>query len=163
MHAPSPRRIHAFPRRLASLRAPAPLLTAAAVACSLAAASFSAHATELAVTVDQVRSADGALLVSVVRGERGFDGADEPVAQLMVQPVVPAARFTLDLPPGTYGIRMFHDLDGDGDLETNLVGLPSEPWAFSNNAVGTFGPPKWGAVRFEVGADPVAQSIRLNH
>ena len=152
----------ASPRLPASFRLPAVLL-AAAVAGSLAASPTAAHGAEVAVTVEDIRSTDGALLVSVVRGERGFDGEDQPVARMMVQPAVPAARFSLDLPPGTYGIRMFHDIDGDGGLNTNLVGLPSEPWAFSNNAVGNFGPPKWGKVRFEVGGEPVVQSIRLNH
>ena len=152
-----------LPRLPASFRLPAVLLTAVAAGGLPAASPTAAHAAEVAVTVEEVRSTDGSLLVSVVRGERGFDGEDPPVARMMVRPTVPAARFSLDLPPGTYGIRMFHDLDGDGDLNTNLVGLPTEPWAFSNNAVGSFGPPKWGKVRFEVGGEPAAQSIRLNH
>lgn len=161
-------RTESFPRLRASLRRPAfsrfpAVLLIAAAAGGFAASAPAARAAELAVTVEDVRSADGALLVSVVRGAGGFDGEDEPVARVMVRPTVPAAKFSLDLPPGTYGIRMFHDLDEDGDLNTNLIGIPSEPWAFSNNAVGSFGPPKWGKVRFEVGGEPVAQSIRLNH
>ena len=166
-------RTESSPRPRPSLRRPAlsrisaAVLTAAAAvagaAGGFAASAPAARAAELAVTVEDVRSADGALLVSVVRGARGFDGEDEPVARMMVRPIVPAAKFSLDLPPGTYGIRMFHALGGDGDLNTNLIGIPSEPWAFSNNAVGSFGPPKWGKVRFEVGGEPVAQSIRLNH
>ena len=55
------------------------------------------------------------------------------------------------------------DLNGNDELDSNLVGMPREPWAFSNNAAGRFGPPKWKDVRFEMGDSDVTQSIRLNH
>ena len=164
MRTPSSRRLRVSGRRPASRRLPALFLTAvAASAGGLAASPLAAHAAELAVTIDEIRSTDGALMVSVVRGEDGFDGTNEPVTRMKVLPTVPSARFTLELPPGAYGIRMFHDLDGDGALNANLIGIPSEPWAFSNNATGAFGPPGWAKVRFEVGDEPVAQAIRLNH
>ena len=43
-----------------------------------------------------------------------------------------------------------------------FVGMPTEAWGFSNNAVGRFGPPDWEQVSFQVDGD-VQQSIRLNH
>ena len=36
--------------------------------------------------------------------------------------------------PGRYGIKMFHDVDGDGEMGTNIVGFPTEPFGFSNDA-----------------------------
>ena len=44
-----------------------------------------------------------------------------------------------DLPPGTYAIKLFHDANGNGELDTNLVGMPVEGYGFSNDA-GRFGP-----------------------
>ncbi len=36
-------------------------------------------------------------------------------------------------------LTLFQDLDGDGRMGTNLVGIPSEPWG-SSGTPGTFGP-----------------------
>ena len=36
-------------------------------------------------------------------------------------------------------LTLFQDLDGDGRMGTNLVGIPSEPWG-SSGSPGTFGP-----------------------
>jgi len=36
-----------------------------------------------------------------------------------------------DLPLGQYSIAIFHDLNRDGKLNTNLWGIPIEPYAFS--------------------------------
>ena len=64
------------------------------------------------------------------------------------------------LPAGEYAIQVMHDRDGK--LDTNFVGIPNEPWAFSNNSTGNMGPRKWADVKFVL-SDDVTQSIRLNH
>jgi len=38
-----------------------------------------------------------------------------------------------DLPHGQYAIAVYHDVNGNGKLDKNLLGIPSEPYAFSNN------------------------------
>ncbi len=54
------------------------------------------------------------------------------------------------LATGTYAFRYFHDIDGDKDLNTNWVGMPTEPYGFSNNVVGSFGPPAFEKWLFEM-------------
>lgn len=137
-------------------------LAAAALAAAVAAAG-GAGAAELSVSIEDIRSEEGTVLVQIVRGERGFDGEERPVAQISIRPAGQAVRFGLELPEGTYGIQVFHDVNDSAELETTIVGMPSEPWAFSNNAVGAFGPPRWDAVSFRIGDSPAVQSIRLNH
>ena len=51
---------------------------------------------------------------------------------------------------GSYGFSFFHDVNDNKKLDTNFVGIPKEPYGFSNNQKGTFGPPKYEAVAFEV-------------
>jgi uncharacterized protein (DUF2141 family) len=57
------------------------------------------------------------------------------------------------LEPGTYAVIVFHDLDGDGRLTMNPFGVPTEPFAFSNNARGNMGPASWEQASFTVRAD----------
>ena len=65
-----------------------------------------------------------------------------------------------DLPAGDYAVKAFHDIDGDGEMDVNPFGMPVEPYAFSNNAVGNMGPAGWDQARFAVSGD-VAQTIRI--
>ena len=44
---------------------------------------------------------------------------------------------------GIYSISVFHDENNNGILDTGLFGIPSEPYAFSNNPSTGFGPPSF--------------------
>jgi len=58
------------------------------------------------------------------------------------------------LPSGEYAIMAFHDDDDDGKLTCDgLFGMPSEPYAFSNNPSTWFGPPAHRKCVFQVEAD----------
>jgi uncharacterized protein (DUF2141 family) len=73
-----------------------------------------------------------------------------------------AVAFNLAAPaPGRYAIRMFHDVDSDGAMDTNVIGIPTEPIGFSNNAPLQFGPPSFAAAAFNVTASGAVQSIAL--
>jgi uncharacterized protein (DUF2141 family) len=59
------------------------------------------------------------------------------------------ATFTIDsLEYGTYAIKVYHDENSDGELDTNILGIPSEDYGFSNDASGWFGPPSWEKSKF---------------
>ena len=51
--------------------------------------------------------------------------------------------------PGTYAIAVFHDVNGNGKLDRSFIGLPNEPYGFSND-VGRRGPPSFEAARIVV-------------
>lgn len=68
-------------------------------------------------------------------------------------------RAELQLPLGDYALSAFYDRDDDGELDTNFVGMPSEPIALSNNAKGKFGAPSYSDAVFTLGAHPIIQSI----
>jgi len=46
----------------------------------------------------------------------------------------------VNLPPGKYAVRYFHDENMNGNLDTNKMDIPTEGYGFSNNAYGLFGP-----------------------
>ena len=68
----------------------------------------------------------------------------------------------LRLPYGTYGISVFHDQDSNGELNTNLFGIPKEPVGFSNNARGTFGPPDFEQTTFDFLEDRQTIKIKID-
>ncbi|MFN4300090.1 MAG: DUF2141 domain-containing protein [Thermaurantimonas sp.] len=58
-------------------------------------------------------------------------------------------RYT-DLTPGNYSVEAFHDQNNNGKLDTNPFGIPREPYGFSNNVRGNFGPPDFELTLFQV-------------
>lgn len=64
-----------------------------------------------------------------------------------------------NMPAGEYGLKMYHDVDMNGQMNTNAFGLPTEPYAFSNNALGMMGPAKWDAAKFTVSENGAVQNI----
>ena len=67
----------------------------------------------------------------------------------------------LQLPAGEYALSVFYDINGNGDLDTNWIGIPKEPVALSNNARNRFGPPKYKDAVFTLGAETVVQKISI--
>jgi len=121
-----------------------------------------AHGAELTIRVDNIPEGGGRVMIQVLGSRAAFDGEEPPDASAILPAIAPGIEITTTaLPPGTYGVRVMHDRNGNGELDTNLMGIPDEPWGFSNNAQGTLGPPGWDAVRFDLEGD-VIQDIRLN-
>lgn len=54
-----------------------------------------------------------------------------------------------DLEYGTYAMALFQDMDNDGKIEKNFLGIPKDPYAFSNNARPTFKAPSFDDCCFE--------------
>jgi len=49
---------------------------------------------------------------------------------------------------GEYAIRVFHDENKNGKLDTDFLGIPEEDYGYSNDASGWFGPPSWEKAKF---------------
>ncbi|GLX79900.1 hypothetical protein tinsulaeT_32400 [Thalassotalea insulae] len=58
-----------------------------------------------------------------------------------------------NLPAGDYAIRFFHDEDNDGQLATNLIGMPKEGYGFSNDAKPNFGPVDFKHAKFVINGE----------
>ncbi len=134
-------------------------LIAAAVAALGTAAPVLAQ--DSSVTFEfETGSTTGSVMVVLFSSKAGYDG-NQPVAAMTVPASASPVTVTFDgLAPGSYGMKSFHDLDGDGEMDTNPFGMPIEPYAFSNNAVGNMGPASWERARFNV-SGAVVQTITL--
>lgn len=120
-----------------------------AIAIAILSACSAAGAADLSVRVEDVRSAQGNIMVAV------YDSADSflkrPAKAARVAATAGAVELVIrDLPAGEYGIALFHDSNGNGKMDSNAMGIPSEDHAFSNNARGTMGPPKFEQVKFSL-------------
>ena len=66
------------------------------------------------------------------------------------------------VPPGTYAISLFHDENGNGKLDKQLI-LPREGYGFSRDAPVRFGPPSFASAAFAVAGADQDQTIRIRY
>ncbi len=106
-----------------------------------AAAALPARAAEGCATVEvrNVRPQQGFLMVAAYLDAEAFE-KKKPAAQLRL----PAGDAVMNLEVcGLSGpqvaLTLFQDLDSDGKMGRNLLGMPTEPWGASGSP-GAFGP-----------------------
>lgn len=59
----------------------------------------------------------------------------------------------IDIDPGTYAVKFFHDSNTNGKMDFNWMSIPTEGFGFSNNAYGLFMPKKFEAWLFDISGD----------
>lgn len=138
-----------------------PAVLAAALFALAATPAVSQGTSTLRVTLE-TKDAGGTIAVALYDGPAKFAKTDGAFRSAKAK--VEGGRATVvfeGLAPGTYALGAFHDVDGNGKLNTLPVGLPTEPYGFSRGARGSFGPPKFAAAAFEAKAGVTTQAFRL--
>ncbi|HSP26504.1 MAG TPA: DUF2141 domain-containing protein [Saliniramus sp.] len=129
-------------------------LGAAFLFASVAAASSAT----VTVQVNDIESGEGQIYVGLC--DRGFEEA------LCIDGKFQAARpgtmtFTFEnVPPGTYAIAAYHDVNGNGRMDTGTFSLPKEPYGFSND-VGRIAPPNFLAATIPVSSPGATITVRM--
>ena len=128
--------------------------------------TIQASAADLTIEVRGLRSGDGRVLVAVHGPESKdtFPSGDDVVAGRRQPAQVGSVRFVVgDLSPGRYAVAAFHDANDNGELDTNLLGIPSEGYGFGNDASALFGPPDFEAAAITVGDTTVVAVLTLSY
>ena len=141
------------------------MIRIASVAAALlltAAPAFAQSADNKVVLTFETGARTGMVMVALYDSASAFDGGSaRPVAATAVSASGSRVVATFEnLPAGDYAMKAFHDVNGDGEMNTHPFGMPVEPYAFSNNAVGNMGPARWDRAHFAVSGE-TAQTISI--
>lgn len=143
--------------------------TGPAVATGLAILAGCAHAMAspqqsagphtLTLRVEGVRSADGQL-----RAELLGRAAGETTQRRVTFAVQDAVQGTTlirfpGLLAGDYAVQLYHDENGNGEVDMNVVGIPQEGYGFSNVPVVQGGIPPFDRMKVSVTADASATAV----
>ena len=112
------------------------------------------NAAEVVVRVSGLTEPLGQVGCSLFAGAAGFP-TDNPSARNLWLPADAkgvTCRFT-DVPEGIYAVAIGHDLNGSKRVDTNFLGLPTEPWGVANNARPSLRAPRFDEAAFKVAAD----------
>lgn len=112
-----------------------------------------AQSSEIQFDMLAINSDAGKLYVQLFKGKENYTKG-KALASSVVEAKVGDNTVVFDnIEQGEYAIRFFHDENGNGKLETNFIGMPTEGYGFSNDAKPSFGPAKYKDMKFAVTAE----------
>ena len=119
---------------------------------------------ELVVTISDIRNTNGSLLVAVMNTDAAWNNTEKPVAVDKVAVTDAATKDGLvlkfQLPAGSYAVQVMHDENGNGKLDANFMGIPTEGYGFSNNPT-VMRRAHFSEAKFDITEAPAAITVRL--
>ncbi len=104
---------------------------------------------DLFIEVDNIRQDMGTIWVGIYDKEANFLVKEKAI--ILGEAVRTTGRLTVqvsDLPRGEYAVALFHDINGNGELDVNFLGIPTEPFAFSGQPGSRWRLPRFEEVKF---------------
>lgn len=119
----------------------------------------------LFVNVDNVRSSQGLIAVTLYTDDRRKFLAKRGSLYVGRVPARQGrTRACIHVPrPGTYAVAVYHDADSDRSFDRTGLGLPAEGFGFSNNPPTFLGLPNFSRVRLNVPRTNLSTTIRLHY
>lgn len=116
----------------------------------------------LDIEITGLRSAKGVIQLCLTADAGAFpDCKSGGGIKRTLSAAAPRIRFE-GLAPGEYAVAVIHDANANARLDTTL-GIPREGFGFSRNPAIRFGPPRFTAAQFAVGAGSETQQVRMRY
>lgn len=103
------------------------------LSCVLYLSSLSTPPTyDLEVKVEGLRNQKGKVYIGVYDTKEDFEGMEKIVDGAILEAGGERMSHVFRLPAKTYAIAVFHDENGNGQLDKNFLGIPKEGYGFSS-------------------------------
>lgn len=149
-----------------------PLFTAISITSLLLSSAF-VSAKTVHFTIEGVKSSKGKIYVQLFKGEENYQNNNAHISS-----IANARKGTVtitfndlgvddldhdseDLNNNDYGIRYFHDENDNASMESNLFGMPTEGYGYSNNAKANYGPVKYAQIKFQLANETVLNTSTI--
>jgi len=120
----------------------------------------------LNLTLSNIEKIEGKLYVAVIakKDADGFPEDRKAFYKHVVRDVTSSEQqVTFNLPVGTYALAVLQDLNGNARMDKNFLGIPQEPYGFSNNFTPTIAAPDFEDCSFQLSSKSNHYKIRLIH
>lgn len=90
-----------------------------------------AFANNVKLKISNVKPNEGKVIISIHGSKESFKNhkADKII---VLETTASEIETSLELPDGEFAFAIYQDLNSDGKLNSNLIGIPKEPFGFSN-------------------------------
>jgi len=119
---------------------------------------------QLTTTITNIKEIKGNIEFGLYDDPEVFLSDTEQYKVLYIDVVSNTLIITIDsLPEGNYAISLMHDLNSDGEMESNFFHIPQEPYGFSNNYHPRFSKPDFEDCQFYYNGESLELTIELIH
>jgi uncharacterized protein (DUF2141 family) len=119
------------------------------------------------VEITDIRSTRGQVVIQLWDTAEGFpknpDIRLHPLQIPATQSINGHLQATLTVSPGIHAITVWHDENGNGKFDTNLVGIPKEGYGASNNPVTHFHAPSFDQAKFDAASSGCRLVIAMHY
>jgi uncharacterized protein (DUF2141 family) len=122
-----------------------------------------ASSTALVLSIQGVRSNKGSIRAALLKADPVAGVARNSAGKVMIATEGTLTMRFENLVPGEYAVQLFHDENDNGEMDSNLFGIPLEGFGFSNDARASFGPPKFAQMKVSVGTTPVQTTATITY
>jgi uncharacterized protein (DUF2141 family) len=123
---------------------------------------FFQNSGSIVVNIQNIKSDKGKIMIALYDSQKTYMKEEKAIDKQVATIKNKQASVTFkNLKYGKYAFVLFHDANNDNKLNTNLVGIPTEDYAFSNNASGMFGPPSFNKSSFSVNSEKVTFTLKI--
>ena len=107
------------------------------------------NSSKLVIHITGFDNSKGVAKVALVNSKENYK-ADMPFKGFDYEIINNEVIKTITLPYGEYAVKVYHDENGNNELDTRIFGIPIERYGFSNNARGTLSPPEYNEAVFNL-------------
>jgi uncharacterized protein (DUF2141 family) len=116
---------------------------------------------KIMITVEQINSTKGTIKVAIFNSENDF--LEKPFVSKSRQASTGEMEFVFSgLADGEYSVSIYHDENDNGELDTNFMGIPDEPYGISLEGRNMFGPPSYKNAKFTLKDESARLRISLD-
>ena len=126
---------------------------------ALSASKSSDQQSPLNIEILNVQKNQGKIVVEIYKDEASWLESPFRKATLSTDGVSKTASF--NIPHGKYAISIYQDINENGKLDMNFLGIPKEPVGFGNN-YRPFGKPKFESASIEHTSTSKPKAIKLD-
>ena len=103
------------------------------------------------ITINNLRNNNGHVLLSLFNQAKGWPEDEATTLRKVEVPIKNnTASITFhNMPKGNYAVAIMHDENDNYKMDYNFFKMPKEGYGFSNDVMGTFGPPGFKEASFK--------------
>lgn len=118
---------------------------------------------QLAIEIQNIEVVEGYIRIGVFNSEEKFLKRNSTFKNYIIAVESNTETIVIDdLPKGEYAFILYHDINSDGKMNRKFIGIPKEPFGFSNNVRPKLAKPTFEECKFVL-EDNLELKIKLGY
>ena len=113
------------------------------------------------ITIKGIENEGGIMMIALFNEEDNFLKTPSYSQEVIISEEIQIEVVFKEVPYGRYAVSIFHDLNENGELDSNIIRIPKEPIGFSNDYFPKFGPPKFKNAAFDLNQKDIKMTANL--